>query len=367
MRKKLISMVTVIVLALSLVACGGNANSTVGEGDAAAAVEGDNTKETTGEDTSSDNGNITIGLSLKTVQEEFWQKNLEAFESLAKERGVTLISQIANNESSTQISQIENMATQDLDVLIVVAVDGGTLSSALEKVHAQGIPILLYDQEVTNTYADAFVGYDTPTIGNDIIAGLVADNVEGNFVFLHGDASSGENVTRMIEGEKESIQDKLDSGAVKVVAEQWCTGWTAEQAQAHMENALTENKNDIQAVVCMNDGIASGAIKALETAGVDPSTVPVTGMDGDKTALQRIAQGSQFSTLFKPAKEMAALGIDTAISLVKGEELDTGLTKNYGVNDMVWVEARGVTVTADNLDAVVIDEGYYTHEEIYGN
>lgn len=369
MKKKMLAILMSLAVALPLVACSGTAES----GNSASSENKETGKSTSSENSSSESAGenksgdeVRIGFSLKTVQEEFWQRSLDAIEDYADEMGITLITQIANNDSSTQISQIENLATQDIDVLMVVAVDGGTLSNTLNAVHEQGIKILLYDQEVTNTYADAFIGYDTTTIGIDI-AGAIADlDISGNYVFLHGDASSGDNVTRMIEGEKSLFEDKIESGDIKVVAEQWCTGWTAEQAQAHMENALTANNNDIQAVICMNDNIAAGAINALEAAGIEDGKVPVAGMDGELTALQRIASGQQYSTLFKPAKRMAQLGMETAVQLAKGEEIKTDSTKNYGVNDMPWVVDRGTTVTAENLDEIVIDEGYFTHEEIYG-
>lgn len=365
MKKRILAILIGTVMTLSMVACGSKEES-AGDASKDEVVKEDVANDVAEKDATADDDEIRIGFSLKTVQEEFWQKNLETLEELADEYGVTLITQIANNEPATQISQIENLATQDLDVLMVVAADGGTLSEALDKVHEQGIPILLYDQVVTNTYADAFMGYGLATMGNDIAAALADLGLDGNYVFLHGDASSGDNVTGMADGEKEMFADRIESGDITIVAEQWCTGWTAEQAQAHMENALTANNNDIQAVCCMNDNIAAGAINALEAAGIDPSTVPVTGMDGDLAALQRIAVGTQYSTLFKPANLMAEAGIEAAIKMAKGEDLGTNQIQNFGKNDMPWVELRGITVTSENLEEVVVDGGYYTYEQIYG-
>ena len=305
-----------------------------------------------------------IAYALKTVQEEFWQSNRDELRKAAEAAGCEFIVQVANNDSSLQISQIENLLTQGIDLLIITAVDGGAVTSILDSVRARGIPVLNYDQVLINAYSTVFVGYKNEKIGTDIASKIAEMNIDGNYVFLYGDRASGQNIIDISEGMKLLFADRIADGRVNIVMEQFCREWKAEEGQAHMENALSANNNNIQAVLAMNDGIASGAINALESQGL-AGQVPVVGMDGELTALQRIVQGTQTSTLFKPAKLMAEIAIETAMKMLNNEPLDTDQTISFGVNDMPWVIADGIVVDKNNIDEVVIGGGYFTREQIY--
>lgn len=305
------------------------------------------------------NEDITIGYSLKTVQEERWQRELDGCEAAAKELGIELVYQVANGDAQTQVSQIENLITQGVDVIMVTAVDAGALTNVLNTAKEDGIKILIYDQQLQNTYGDVFVGYDDYTNGTLIASELENLGVSGNVVMLHGDKTSG--VEKIIEGEK-SVLENLD---VDIVMEQYCQNWGAEAAVGYAQNALAEYDNDIAAFVCMNDGIASGTIQALEEVGLE-GKVAVTGMDCELTAVQRIAEGTQTSTLYKDSNALSKAAIETAIKLAKGEEIETDVTINFGVNDMPHVIVDSAVITKANIDSELIETGIYTEEEVYG-
>ena len=290
---------------------------------------------------------ITVGYSLKTVQEERWQRELDGCEAAAADLGVDFVYQVANGDAQTQVSQIENLITQGVDVIMVTAVDAGALSNVLKTAEEDGIKVLVYDQ-LENTYGDAFVGYADFTNGSLIASALKDINVSGNVVLLHGDKSSG--IEHIIEGEK-TVLDELD---VDIVMEQYCQNWGAEAALGYAQNAF----------VCMNDGIASGAIQALEEVDMD-GKVAVTGMDCELTAVQRIAKGTQTSTLYKDSEALSRAAIETAVKLAKGEELDTEESINFGINDMPHVVVDSVVITKDNIQEEIIDKGIYTEDEVY--
>lgn len=117
---------------------------------------------------------ITIGYSLKTVQEERWQRELDGCQAAADELGVEFVYQVANGDAQTQISQIENLITQNVDVIMVTAVDAGALANVLQEAADDGIKVLIYDQQLENTYGDAFVGYEDYTNGT-LIAQVLSD------------------------------------------------------------------------------------------------------------------------------------------------------------------------------------------------
>jgi len=361
--KKLMTLLLAFSMLFTLVACGGgNTNSTAPAEKPAAA---DDTGNTSAGESTADNGKIKIGFSMKTLQEERWQRELEHCEAAAEELGVELIVQVANNESEKQISQIENLATQGIDILMLVPVDSGGLSTVLNDLHSQGVYIMGYDQECENAWCDSYVGYDAYSIGRQIASVASEKQVPGNYAFLLGDKAAGTAVNLMTQGFYDELDPMIESGKAKVVMEQNCKEWKAEEGLAYAENALSANNNEIAGFICMNDGIASGAIQALDAQGLAGQCI-VTGQDAELTAIQRIAAGTQTSTLFKDTKVLSRKAIEIAVKTVKGEDLGTDKTMSWGVNEFPWVIVDTIVVTKDNVDSVIIDGGVFTKEEIYG-
>lgn len=351
--KKVLSLVLALMLAATLVACGGSASSGT-----SAAGSGSGASGTSAGGGSSADG-ITIAYCVKTLQEERWQREVDGCEAAAAELGVNLIVNVANGDAQLQISQIENAVTQGVDAILITAVDTGALANAIEDAKNAGVKVVIYDNPLENSYGDAFVGYRDEQNG-EMIASIVRDlGVTGNVALLHGDESSG--ISLLVEGEKSVLAER----DVEIVFEQYCVNWGAEAALAHAQNALTLHNNDIQAFVCMNDGIASGAIQALEEVGLAGEVV-VTGMDCELSAVQRIAAGTQTATLYKDSGALSRAAIEAAIALVNGEAISTEYSVNFGVNDMPHVVVYSVVVTKDNLQEVIIDGGIYTQEEVFG-
>jgi D-xylose transport system substrate-binding protein len=311
-----------------------------------------------------DTDTIKIGFAMKTLQEERWLVELQNVEAVVEELGVELIVQVANNDSEKQISQIENLATQGIDVLMIIPVDGGAVTNVVDDLHKQGIKIMAYDQEFDNAYCDVFVGYDSYLNGSMIARVAAEEKRPGNYVFLYGDRASGAAIVLLSNGMKDELKPLFDSGSAQMVMEQYCKEWKAEEGLAYAENVLSQYNNDITAFICMNDGIASGAIRALEAQGL-AGKVLVTGMDAELTAIQRIAAGTQTSTLFKDSKILARAAVETAVKIAKGEALDTDATFSFGVNEFPFVITRSVIITKDNLDSVLIDGGVMKREDIY--
>lgn len=344
------AMVMSMVLCFGFMGCGGES---AGDG------SGDSAKSSESSDGSDDK--IKIGYAMRTIQEERWQRDKEYVEKWAEEAGAELIVQVANGDSSTQISQIENLATQNIDVLMVVPVDTNALTNTLNKVHEQGIKILAYDEQV-EAWNDAMVGYDSFEIGRQISSYVADLKKPGNYIFLYGDASSGESVQNMVKGFHDVFDDFLAEDGNKLVMEQYCKDWAASEGMAYVENALSVTGNDITGVICMNDGIASGAVQALDAQGL---TAYVTGQDAELTAVKRILDGKQTSTLYKDSAVLSKAAIDTAIKLAKGEEIKADKKCTWGDNpEAPFIVVDAVVVTKDNVQEVLVDGGVYTEEEI---
>jgi len=348
--KKILSLLLIAAFVMTfLVGCGRNGSSE---------AEGTDTTQGTNEDK-------VIAFSVKTLKEERWQNEVEDLQKYADEAGVKFTYQSADDDSDKQISQIENYIVQEVDVLIVAAVDCGAVSNVLDNAHENGIKIICYDDDLTDAWVDVTVGRDNYEVGKAISSIALEEARPGNYVFIYGDQASGNTVSLFANGMKDELAPLFEDGTATLVTEQYCINWAAENALAHVENALSKYNNDIAAVICMNDSTAEGAIEALSAQELNGKVI-VTGMDGQLTALQQIVKGNLLSTVYKSTDDQTKAAMEVAVALAKGEEFEFDSTKNYGKNDVKFVAVGFDVITAENIDEIIIDKGVFTHEEVYG-
>lgn len=306
-------------------------------------------------------GKITIGLSVKTVSDERWSKEVAYIQNYAKELGVEVLLQVAENDGQLQLMQIENLLTQGMDVLVFNTIDESAITNILDEVHQEGIPILSYDYTGDNLYADAIVGPDPVAVGRLITKELKNRNIEGKYALIAADLRDGTTPRLFLQG----MLETLEGMNIDWVMRQHCENWDPSIAQGYAENALTQYGGDLAAFAVMNDGMAAGVISALEVAGL-AGKIPVTGMDGDLTALQRIAAGTQLSTVLKPSDTLAKAVVDFACLMATRQEMPkTDTTSNLGKTVCPHYVIDATLITRENLDEVVIESGMHTRDQIY--
>lgn len=312
-----------------------------------------------------------IGIAFPTLQEERWQNDCNFFEEMAEERGnVELLMQIADNDTAKQYTQIESLISQEVDALIVGAVDVATIGPVLQQAKDAGIYVCAYCRLPENCDVDLITMFDNTEIGKmnaEYIYSLVP---EGNYVLLNGDIGSVPDVDCYPQGWYEVLQPAIDEGKIKVVMEQYNEGWSAEAGMKNMENALVANNNDIQAVICANDGIASGVLQALAAVGMNDGSVKVSGNDGDITACKNLVEGKQACFTAQDTKKQVELALDTAIDLIDNDGQSTFEVTDTFYNGKMDVPA--ITVSAqlitneDELNTELIDTGLRDKNAIYG-
>jgi D-xylose transport system substrate-binding protein len=133
-----------------------------------------------------------------------------------------------------------------------------------------------------------------------------------------------------------------------------------------MENALTAQNNKIDAVVASNDSTAGGAIQALDQQGL-AGKVAISGQDADLAACQRIAEGSQSMTVYKPIKLIATKSAEVAVQLAKGEKINSDGTVNNGKIDVPYIKLDPIMVDKNNLMDTVIKDGFHSYDDVYKN
>lgn len=306
---------------------------------------------------------ITIGLSLPTQREERWVRDKEKMEEVAKELGVELIVKVADANMQEQITQVESLLTQGIDVLILAPHDASAAATLVDKAAAEGVPVISYDRLITNTdKLGYYLSFDNVKVG-ELQGKYITEQVpEGKYIIMSG-APTDNNAKLFKEGAMKHIQPLIDSGKIQVIAEQAVDNWVPENALKIVEAALAANNNEVDAILAPNDGTAGAAIQALAAQGLAGS-VPITGQDAEKAAAKRIMEGTQSMTIFKDTRELGKKAIEMAIQLAKGEKIDTNGEVDNGKFNVPSVLLEPQVITKDNLEKVLVEGGYISKDDL---
>jgi D-xylose transport system substrate-binding protein len=309
---------------------------------------------------------ILIGLSLDTLAVERWQRDADLFRERAEQLGAKVLIQSANGDAAIQNEQAENMLTRGVEVLVVVPQNAETAAVIVESAHQQKpkVPVVGYDRIIRNCDLDLYISFDNVRVGELQAEVLVRKAPKGNY-FLLGGAPTDENSKQLREGQLNILQPLYDRGDIKDAGMQWCRDWDPLEALHHIENALTRLNNQMDAVVASNDGTAGGAIQALAAQKL-AGKVAVSGQDADLAACQRIVEGTQTMTVYKPIRELAYRAAEIAVAMAKGEEIGATTRTIYnGKKNVPSVLLEPIPVDRDNLYEAVIRDGYHKLEEVY--
>ena len=307
---------------------------------------------------------VTIGFSLDTLKEERWQRDRDMFVAECEKRGARVLVQAANNDATLQNSQAENLLTQGVSVLVVVANNAKTAATIVESAHRAGVPVVAYDRLILDSDLDVYVSFDAVRVGEQQADYLVKRKPKGRYVLIGG--SPIDNNARLVrDGQMNVLKPYVDRGDIQIVAEQWAKDWQPVEALKIMENALTRNQNQVDAVVTSNDGTAGGAIQALAEQKLT-GQVLVSGQDAELGACQRIVAGTQSMTVYKPIRDLAKRAAEIAVALGQKQALPAGgQTIPNGKKDVPAFLIDPVQVDKDNLVATVVKDGWQKLEDIY--
>lgn len=308
---------------------------------------------------------IVIGMSLDTLQEERWQRDRDMFVAKAKELGAEVNVQAANSDDAKQIAQAENLISQGVDILVVVPHNAEATAAIVQKAHAANIKVISYDRLIKNSDVDLYISFDNERVGEMQAKAIVEKAPKGKYVLIEG-SETDNNAHLFKKGQMNILKPLVDKGDIKIVYEQWTKDWGPANALANMENALTTNKNEVDAVVAANDGTAGGVIQAL-TAQKLAGKIPVSGQDAELAAMQRIVEGTQLMTVYKPLKKLADEAATVAVKMAKGEKVDAPKKVNNAKIDVPSILLDPVAVNKDNVDSTVIADGFHKKEDVYKN
>jgi D-xylose transport system substrate-binding protein len=265
----------------------------------------------------------------------------------------TVVYANAGGDAAKQQQQAQDAVTQGADVLVLDPVDGRAAAPVVDAAHAKHVPVISYDRLLMGSEPDYQVGFDSPSIGGlqgrSLVGGLKQDGRSGSIVMLNGAADDANAKVY-----KRAAHAVIDPSAYRVAREYDTPGWQPAAAKSEMaETIAVLGKDGFAGVYAADDGIAGGAIAALEDAGIDPRTIPVTGQGAELAAIQRVVAGRQHMTVYRPVAPLAERAAEWAVALADGDEPSDRTFK-----------VPVTSVTAGTVADTVVKDGYWKADEI---
>jgi D-xylose transport system substrate-binding protein len=316
---------------------------------------------------------LTIGFSIATATFiiERWNKDLKVFTGAAKELGADVIVQLSAGGVMEQISQINYMIKQNIDILVVIAHDTELIAGAIRHIKEAGIPVIAYDRLIQGVPLDAYVSFDSREVGRQFAAALLAAVPRGRYLAVNGSIHDV-NSFDISAGLHEILDPKIQNGSVNLVQEIWLEEWSFDEALEKI-GEIFEESTDFDAIACGNDATAGAAIQLLSERRL-AGKIAVVGQDADLSACQRIVEGTQLMTVYKPIGKIGVRAAELAVALgrkARGEaniEIpppDTMLDNNSGTMIPAYLE-KSLAIFERNIDEVVRD-GFHSRDDVFRN
>jgi putative multiple sugar transport system substrate-binding protein len=325
-----------------------------------------------------------VGIAMPTKTSARWIADGDNIVKTLQARGYKTDLQYADNDIPTQLSQVENMITKKEKVLVIAAIDGTTLSDALQQAADAGIKIISYDRLIVGSgNVDYYATFDNYQVGVEqattLVQGLGIDKGKtGPFnIELFGGSADDNNAFFFYNGAMSVLQPLIDKGTLVIQSKQ--TGmdkvatlrWEAATAQTRMENLLSAyyTKKHVDAVLSPYDGLSIGILAALKSVGYGTGGTPfpvISGQDAEIPSVKSILAHEQYSTIFKDTRDLAKVTANMVDAVLQGKQPEINDTKTYN-NKVKIVPSyllKPVPVTADNVKSALIDTGYYKAEQL---
>lgn len=308
---------------------------------------------------------IQIGITFDSFIIERWQRDRDVFVSAAQELGAQVNVQNANGDMEEQIAQVDYFIEKKMDVIVIVMVasgeDGSGLIEAVKRAQRAGIPVVAYDRLILNADVDLYISFDNVEVGRLMGEHMREHLEEGGELLQVCGPLADYNVPQIMEG----FEEALAGSELKVMETAYAESWLGETGAVVTSEYLKEHY-DVDGIMCGNDNIAGNAVRALSERRM-AGKVCVVGQDADLDACQRIVEGTQCMTVYKPVEKLARRAAELSVALAEGEKirvLDAG-----GADAMtVTQDADGAVTVTQNADGAVTvaqESGITVPESIY--
>jgi D-xylose transport system substrate-binding protein len=327
-------------------------------------------------------GKTKVGISFSDFATERWKNEADLMTKLLNEKGYDVIVQEAAHDVKLQNDQIDNMVSQGIKGLIVIAEDGDAAVTSVDAAAKAGVKVIAYDRLIKTQSIAAYISFDNVEVGRQEALGVMtALGIPGSTtwtkenpakIVLSGGSPTDNNAVLVRQGQMEVIQPYLDQGIITIVADQWVDNWDAAIAQKMMENILTAQQNLIDGVIASNDGTALGELQAMKAQGL-AGKVPISGQDATADSCNSIVKGEQTVSVYKDHRLLSPMAVDMIDQLLKGEAI-AGLQKfslalltgdDTKVGDIQANFLPVVQIDKDNVYEVVVKSCFQPYDDVY--
>ena len=398
MKRKLLGvLLSAAMVATLLAGCGSDSGSNSGT-DTGATTESDTSNEaadtsneadaSTEADASSTTGGGKIGISMPTQSLERWNRDGEYLDAQFKAAGYETILTYSDNDSGRQVNDIQNMLAENVDLLVIAAIDGEALNTVMNEAAEAGVQVIAYDRLIMNDAVSYYVSFDNYTVGTlqgqfveqQLDLANAGDKVY-NIEFTAGDPADN-NAGYFFNGAYDVLKPYIDAGTLNVVSgqtdftsvatDQWNTQTALERAQNILSSYYADG-TQLDVWVCSNDSTALGVAQAVTSDYAGSNTVLITGQDGDEANLKNIVDGVQTMTVYKNVSNESIVTLALAKAMLNGDEIGDSLIPSFGIECAFDTESYETSagnkcpsfllvpsvITKDNLQELV-DTGLYT-------
>ena len=321
-----------------------------------------------------------VGVSMPTKDLQRWNQDGENMEQQLIAAGYEVDLQFASNDVQQQLNQVTNMINNGCEVLVIAAIEGSSLGSALDLAKEKGIPVIAYDRLLMESYAVSYYAtFDNYKVGqvqgNFVKDALDLDNAEGPFYMEITAGDPGDNNANFFySGAMDVLTPYIEAGKIVVKSGQVAftdvatPTWKTDVAQTRADSILSSfyaDGSSIDAWLCSNDSTALGVTNALE-ANYDGEWPIITGQDCDVSNVKNMIAGKQSMSVFKDTRTLAAQVVKMVGQILSGETVDVNDTETYN-NNMIVVPSflcDPVFASVDNYEALLVESGYYTADQL---
>lgn len=325
----------------------------------------------------------TIGIAMPTKSSARWISDGQNMVKEFQAKGYKTDLQYAEDDIPNQLAQVENMITKGVKVLVIAAIDGTTLSNALQKAADKGIKVVAYDRLIRNSKnVDYYTTFDNFQVGvlqaNSIVDKLGLKQGKGPFnIELFGGSPDDNNAFFFYDGAMSVLKPYIDSGKLVVRSKQMgmdkvgTLRWDGAVAQARMDNLLSAfyGKDKVHAVLSPYDGLSIGILSSLKGVGYctpQQACPVVSGQDAEIPSIKSMLRGEQSSTVFKDTRELAKVTVNLVDAVLAGKKPEINDTKTYnnGVKVVPSYLLKPVAVDTGNWKKTLVDSGYYKESQL---
>ena len=393
-RKLLGALLSTAMVASLVVGCGGG-NDASTPADTPAETEAPADDAAPAEDAAGDAAETPaaaeggkIGISMPTQSLERWNRDGAYLDEQFKAAGFETILTYSDNDSGKQVNDIQNMLADGVNLLVVAAIDGEALNTAMNEAAEANVPVISYDRLILNDAVSYYVSFDNYTVGKlqgefivDTLDLANAGDKVYNMEITAGDPADN-NAGYFYQGAIDTLQPYLDAGTLNVVSGQTdfdsvaTAQWNTDTALERAQNVLSSYYADgtqLDVWLCSNDSTALGVAQAVTSDYAGSNSVLITGQDGDEANLKNIVDGVQTMTVYKNVSNESIVTLALAKAILAGDTIDDSLVPSFGIECAFDTESYETSagnkcpsfllvpnvITKDNLQDLV-DTGLYT-------